>query len=203
MWLYKVLFCSCDENIMTKARKGLFALKVLEWLRAHHDGEAEQQVAGVEEESSPTSVTTNWSRKKEVELEEVFPSKPALGSSSKPVPSTPPQTAPSTEDSIQMPKTGGDISHPNHHGGFHTVCLVSLPVSLRSSTAPLQRSNWAFRHLLLVTGSTEDCGPPKIHLFLNCRYYLCVYSQKAEWWNHDNFALSRGWFMCYISNYFC
>lgn len=181
MWLYKVLFCSCDENIMTKARKGLFALKVLEWLRAHHDGEAEQQVAGVEEESSPTSVTTNWSRKKEVELEEVFPSKPALGSSSKPVPSTPPQTAPSTEDSIQMPKTGGDISHPNHHGGFHTVCLVSLPVSLRSSTAPLQRSNWAFRHLLLVTGSTEDCGPPKIHLFLNCHYYLCVYSQKMEW----------------------
>lgn len=74
--LYELLFCCTDENITTKARKGLLGLKVLEWLRVHRDGWGSRTASGGVEESSYPFPQVQ-SRKREVEADEVFPSKPA------------------------------------------------------------------------------------------------------------------------------
>lgn len=74
--LYELLICRTDENATTKARKGSLGFKVLEWLRVHHGGWGSRAASGgVEESSYPFPQVRR--KKREMEAEEVFPSKPA------------------------------------------------------------------------------------------------------------------------------
>lgn len=74
--LYELLICRTDENTTTKARKGSLRLKVLEWLRVHHGGRGSRAASGgVKESSYPFPLVRR--KKREVEAEEVFPSKSA------------------------------------------------------------------------------------------------------------------------------
>lgn len=74
--LYELPICRTGEIATTKARKGSLGLKVLEWLRVHHGGRGSRAAGGgLEENSYPFPEVRR--KKREVEAEEVFPSKPA------------------------------------------------------------------------------------------------------------------------------